>query len=134
MQAIAAMAAFFFVLKSAGWNYGEPLAATHPIYLQATTACLSAIIVMQVVNVFLCRSRRESVFRLGLFSNPLILAGIAIELTLILLIDYSPWGNALFGTAPIPWTLWLLVVPFAMGMLVLEEFRKWAGRSLTSQQ
>ena len=26
MQAIAAMAAFFFVLGAAGWSYGEPLA------------------------------------------------------------------------------------------------------------
>jgi calcium-translocating P-type ATPase len=31
MQAIAAMAAFFFVLKSGGWNYGESLSTTHPL-------------------------------------------------------------------------------------------------------
>ena len=37
---------------------GETLGARDPLYLQATTACLTAIIVMQVVNVFLCRSRR----------------------------------------------------------------------------
>ena len=31
------------------------------LYLRATTACLSAIIVMQIVNVFLCRSSVRSV-------------------------------------------------------------------------
>jgi magnesium-transporting ATPase (P-type) len=128
MQAITAMAAFFFVLKSAGWNYGESLAANSPLYLQATTACLSAIIVMQIVNVFLCRSRRESVFKFGLFSNALLIVGIAIELTLILFIDYTPWGNALFGTAPIPLAVWQFIVPFAVAMLGLEELRKWAVR------
>ena len=37
------------------------LAPQDPLYLQATTACLSAIIVMQIVNVFLCRSASRSV-------------------------------------------------------------------------
>ena len=47
LEAAAAMTAF---LRAAcrGWNYGEMLPANDPIYLQATTACLSAIIVMQV--------------------------------------------------------------------------------------
>ncbi len=61
LVAAAAMAAFFFVLNGAGWKYGQSLAAQDPVYLQATTACLSAIVVMQIVNVFLCRSATRSV-------------------------------------------------------------------------
>jgi calcium-translocating P-type ATPase len=132
VQAAAAMAAFFFVLHRGGWSYGQTFASRAPLYLQATTVCLSAIIVMQVVNVFLCRSQRESVLKFGLFTNPLILLGIAVELTIILLIDYTPWGNAIFGTAPIPLAVWLFVVPFALGMLVLEEGRKWVVRARDS--
>ncbi|MGZ4966209.1 MAG: cation-translocating P-type ATPase [Chthoniobacterales bacterium] len=124
LEASCALAAFFFVLKSGGWTYGRVLASNVPLYLQATTACLGAIIVTQIANVFLCRSRRESVFRFGLFSNPLILWGILGELTLILLIDYTPWGNAIFGTAPIPLRVWLFTLPFALMMLILEEIRK----------
>jgi magnesium-transporting ATPase (P-type) len=122
------MAAFFYVLRGGGWIYGEPLSGSDPLYLQATTACLSAIIVMQVVNVFACRDHRASAFSFGFFSNPLILAGIAAEVALILLIDYTPWGNLLFGTAPIGLDVWLFVVPFALGMLALEEARKWLVR------
>jgi magnesium-transporting ATPase (P-type) len=128
MEAAAAMAAFFFVLHAAGWRYGEELSHLDPLYLQATTATLSAIIVMQVVNVFLCRSGRESLFSLGLFDNRLILAGICAEIALILAIDYTPWGNLVFGTAPIGLNVWLFVIPFAFAMLALEEVRKWAAR------
>ena len=92
-----------------------------------------AIIVMQVANVFLCRSRRDSAFRFGLFRNPLLLLGIVVELTLILLIDYTPWGNTVFRTAPIPLAVWLFVVPFALGMLLLEEARKWIDRAKGSE-
>ena len=120
-QAIAAMAAFFFVLSGAGWQWGQTLAADSAIYRQATTACLTAIVLMQVVNVHLCRSRRASIFSLPLFGNRLITAGIVAEIALILLIDYTPAGHALFGTAPIGWSAWLIVLPFAVGMLTLEE-------------
>ena len=130
LEAAAAMAAFFFVLRAAGWNYGEMLPANDPIYLQATTACLSAIIVMQVVNVFLCRSERGSTFTRGIFFNRLILAGIAVETALILFIDYTSWGNSLFGTTPISIDVWLYVVPFALAMLLLEELRKALVRRL----
>ncbi len=128
LEAAAAMAAFFFVLRTAGWHYGETLAPTDPLYLQATTACLSAIIVMQVANLFLCRSERESGFGRRPFANRLILLGLAAEIALILAIDYTSPGNRLFGTAPIPIEVWLFVVPFAAVMLALEELRKRLAR------
>ena len=130
MEAIAAMAAFLFVLKEGGWHYGERLGFGDPLYMQATTACLSAIIVMQVVNVFLCRSERDSVFVRGIFSNRLILLGILAEIALILVIDYTPWGNRLLGTMPIPLNAWLYVAPFALAMLLAEELRKTLARHM----
>ena len=125
IEAIAAMAAFFYVLHGAGWPYGQSLAVSDPLYRQATTACLSAIIVMQIVNVFLCRSATRSVFSVGLLGNPLIGWGVILEIALILPIAYTPWGNLVFGTAPIPGQVWLFMLPFAVGLVVLEELRKW---------
>ena len=129
MEAGAAMAAYFYVLQIGGWSYGDNLASNDPLYLQSTTACLSAIIVMQAVNVFLCRDDHRSVAAGGLFTNPMILWGVAAEIGLILLIDYTPWGHRLFGTTPIPLSVWLFVFPFAVSMLILEELRKWLVRS-----
>ncbi len=128
LESAAAMAAFFFVLSAAGWRYGQPLARLDPLYLQATAACFAAVVLMQVVNVFLCRSDRASVFSAGLFSNRLIVLGIAGELLLLLAILYTPWGQAIFGASPIPGRAWLFIVPFMIGMLVLEEARKWIVR------
>jgi calcium-translocating P-type ATPase len=128
LEAAAAMAAFFFILTGGGWRYGEWPAPNDPLYMQATTACLSAIVVMQVANVFLCRSERASAFSFGPFSNRWILGGILAEAALILLIDYTPVGNRLFGTAPLGWQAWLLLVPFAAAMLALEECRKCLAR------
>ena len=78
--------------------------------------------------MFLCRSSVRSVFRLSLFSNPLILWGVALEFASLWAIGYTSWGNLVFGTAPPPDSLWLFLVPFALAMLVLEELRKWLVR------
>jgi calcium-translocating P-type ATPase len=124
LEAIAAMAAFFFVLHGGGWQYGNTLGHHDNLYLQATTACLSAIIAMQVVNVFLCRHPAMSVFSRSYRRNRLIGYGIVFELLLLALIAYTPLGNALFGTAPIDTQVWLLIISFAPAMLLLEELRK----------
>jgi sodium/potassium-transporting ATPase subunit alpha len=64
------------------------------------------------------------VFRLGLFSNRLLLAGVGVEIALILLIVYTPPGNAAFGTAGLPARAWLFMAACALAIGLLEELRK----------
>jgi magnesium-transporting ATPase (P-type) len=131
LEAAAAMAAFFFVLDAAGWRYGTPLDRNAPLYLQATSACLATIVVMQMMNLFLCRHPFKSVFSFGLLSNPYLLLGLAAELGVILFILYTPAGHWLFGTAAIGTGVWLLALAGAVLMWTLEEGRKaWLRRAL----
>jgi magnesium-transporting ATPase (P-type) len=134
MEAVAAMAAYFFVLRGGGWHPGEALGSKDFLYLQATTACLSAIVVSQIVNVYLCRDARESILRTPLLGNRLIVAGIGAEIAVILLIVYTPLGNSLFGTAPIGVGVWLFTLPFAMAILVIEEGRKAVVRAMARRR
>jgi magnesium-transporting ATPase (P-type) len=113
LEALAGMAAFFYVL-----HRGGP-------YQAATTACLSAIVVTQIVNVLLCRSgdaRSIFVSRRGGIS--FILAGIGVEVALLAVMNYTRVGQWLIGTAPIGWDVWLFILPFALLMLFAEEARK----------
>lgn len=82
---------------------------------------------MQVVNVFLCKTSGRSVFTVRLLDNRTILWGIVLEITLILAIGYTPWGNLIFGTALIALEVWLFVLSFAFRMLLLEKVRKWVA-------
>ncbi|MBF6649973.1 cation-transporting P-type ATPase [Methylobacter sp. BlB1] len=126
MEAIAAMSAYFYVLYSGGWQWGEGRDSQDPLYLKATTACFSAIIVMQIVNVFLCKTPERSVFSAPAFDNRIILGGIVLEIALVVIIDYTAWGNLIFGTLPLAPDVWLFILPFALAMLLLEEVRKFA--------
>ena len=124
IEAIACMFGFFWVLYNGGWVWGTMLPPTNVLYQQATTACLTAIIITQIGNVFACRLSKESVFRLGMFTNKLIFGGIAFEILLQLFIVYHPFGNKIFSTHPISLNTWLILLPFALLLFSAEEARK----------
>jgi magnesium-transporting ATPase (P-type) len=132
MEAAAAMAAYFFVLYNGGWHWGQSLASADPLYLQATTACFSAIIAMQIVNVFLCKNPKHSIFSASWLDNYTILWGIVLEIALLGIIVYTDWGNTIFATFPFAAEIWILILPFTLAMLLLEEFRKWLVAKFTA--
>ncbi len=128
LQAIAALLAFFCVLYLGGWTYGTPLDPRDPLYLQATTACLAAIVAAQVVNLFICRHPRNAAWTLPPFGNRLLLLGLAVELGLLVFIVFTAPGNWVFGTQAFEPGLWGLIVLLALAFGLLEETRKYALR------
>ena len=133
IEAGIAMAAFFWFLDAHGWTWGTPLDWTDPLYRQATTVTFAAIVIAQVANVFACRSERISIFRLGFLGNPFILWGIAVELVLLALIVYTPFGNLVFGTEPLPPGAWGPLALGAVGLLFADEIRKLVMESSRSK-
>lgn len=123
IQATAGFCAYFFVLLRNGWEWGDQLAGTDPVYRAATTAFFVSIIICQMADVWICRTRRESVFKVGI-KNKMILLGIGSEMTLIGLIAYTRIGNLIFGTAPLSVFELLFSVPFALLILFGDELRK----------
>lgn len=129
LEAVLAMAAYFFVLHRAGWQLNAALTGSDPIYREATTACLSAIIVSQVVNVFLCKHPDQPLLAAPLFNNRLILAGVALEIGLILVVDYTAIGQRIFLTAPLGLEVWGFILALAPVMVVGEALRRRLSRA-----
>lgn len=129
LEATAALALFFSVLGSQGWVWGQALAVDDPLYRTATTACLVGIVLAQVANVFVCRHPREPFWRQPVLANRLLLGGIAAEIALLLAIVFTPLGQAVFGTAPLAASFWLLGAGLALLLASAEEARKaWCRR------
>lgn len=126
LEAIFGIAAYFFLNFLMGWP-AVPLASEGLAYRMTTSITFAAIVLSQVGAVFACRTDRTSVFKIGLFSNRLILVGIAVEFTLLACLVFLPlpFLHNLFNTAPLPLNHlgMLLFIPFAM--LLVDEARKW---------
>jgi len=121
------MGAYFFVNILNDWP-GVPLASEGLIYKQATTMTLAAIVFCQVGAVFNCRTAKQSIFKVGLFSNKKVLFGIVFEILLLCALIYVPFLQNLFDTAPIGLKDWALLAIIPIPMVLFEEIRKAISR------
>jgi len=128
-EALFARGACFWTYWLAGWRPGLAMVAEGPLYRRATTMTLSAIVASQVGNIFACRTDRESLFRVGLFSNPPVFAGVAAEVGLLVALVLVPPLPAVFNTAPLSPSEWGVLLALPPAMLLLEEGRKWLVRT-----
>jgi potassium/sodium efflux P-type ATPase len=129
LEAAAVLTVYYFVLYQGGWRPGmqlEPNDTTfsNPLHLKAITMVFLGIVVMQIANVFACRSDRHSVFKLGFFSNKFIFLGIAFELLFAAAIIYIPFFQKVFQTTAIGWSDWAILFVFSVLIFFLEELRK----------
>ena len=124
ISTVGVLFAYFYVLYKGGWQWGMVLPMDNPLTRQASTATFLGIVLMQIGNVFACRSSRESIFKSGFFSNRLIVIGIIVEVLLSAIIIYLPPANRMFGTEPLGIDVWLILIPFSIGLLLVEELRK----------
>ncbi|KAJ1994536.1 hypothetical protein H4R33_000242 [Dimargaris cristalligena] len=60
--------------------------------------------------------------------NPVIFISWAISIGLCLIIIYVPFVNNVFNTRPIPVAFFFMPIAYALGMLTLDELRKWMVR------
>jgi sodium/potassium-transporting ATPase subunit alpha len=128
LQAAAGFFSYFAVLTMGGWTWGQQLAADDPLYLKAVTAFFASIIICQIADVFICRTRRDSVLKKGLFSNRFVLLGIVSELLLLGNIVYNPYTQKIFGTHPLTLFELSLSLPFALWIFFGDELRKYLIR------
>ncbi|WP_404816235.1 cation-translocating P-type ATPase [Streptomyces thermolineatus] len=129
--AALAMSGFFFVLLRAGWRPGDPTGPGEPLnhaYRQATTMTFLGMITGQIGTAFAARTERVSLRSIGVFSNRLLLWGIAFELALAALFIYTPPFQSLLGTAALTPAMLALTVPFPFVVWGADEIRRWLLR------
>jgi len=130
IQSVFAMAGFLFVLLSHGWSWGDaswmsPASPHYAVYREALTMTQAAIVFGQVANGLGCRTERESLFKVGLFTNRFLLLGEAVGILIILAISYVPFIADIFKTGPLTLVDWIYLVLSAVVLFFAEEARKW---------
>jgi Ca2+-transporting ATPase len=91
------------------------------------TMVFSVLCLSQLGNVFAIRSEKESLFKIGLFSNKVLLFSVIFSVFLQLAVIYLPIFNKVFHTQPL--SLQELIITFALSTVVfiaveVEKFIK----------
>ncbi len=92
---------------------------------EARTVVVNGVILIEMFYLLNSRSLRESIFRVGFFSNRWILIGIASIIMLQIFYTYLPVMNSLFRSAPISIESWARLVAVALSAFVIVELEKW---------
>jgi calcium-translocating P-type ATPase len=131
MVAGLSLAGFFYVLTRAGWHEGDPVGAGEPLhdaYLQATTMTFLGMIAGQIGTAFAVRTRRASLFSIGVFSNRYLLYAIVAELALAAVFVYAPPMQSLLGTAALPLHDLAFLAPYPFIVWGADESRRFLIR------
>ncbi len=92
---------------------------------EARTVAVNVVIFVEIFYLFNVRSLSRSPFALGFFSNAWAVLGAGLMVLIQLVFTYAPFMNALFGSAPITFDLWLDVLGVGLAAFVLIEIEKW---------
>jgi Ca2+-transporting ATPase len=77
---------------------------------EARTVGMCTLVVSQLIHAFDARSETRSVWQLGLFTNPALVAATASSMGVLLAVLYAPALAALFHAVPLGPLAWFLVV------------------------
>ena len=124
LESIISLGGYFFVNVLNGWP-NVPLASSGVVYQKATTMALASIVFCQIGVVLCARTEQESMFHVGLTSNPYIVRGILVEILLIVLLTYVPFLQTFFQTVSLNPVDWIYLVCCPLPIVALDELRKY---------
>lgn len=94
----------------------------------ATTVFHAGVVMAQIGNAFTCRTEKEKVHRLGVFSNRFLWLGISVEIALLLLLIYVQPLADLFEHLPLPVEYWVGLSLYPLVLFGLDRIRKSIAR------
>ncbi|XP_011883537.1 PREDICTED: sodium/potassium-transporting ATPase subunit alpha-like [Vollenhovia emeryi] len=93
------------------------------------TAFFVSIVIAQLADAMVCKTRRNSLLRQGM-GNWALNLGLLLEIALACVVCYAPYMDRILKTYPLKPEWWLLGVPYAIVILIYEELRKrWVRRN-----
>lgn len=125
---MTAGAVFLFRLEYA--RYLDAGASEAFALAEAQTLALTTIIMFQIFYLLNCRSLRDSILRIGMFSNPWIFGGIGLLLLFQAAFVYLPPMQRIFDSAPLDVREILIATGMGATILPAIALEKWVlGRS-----
>ena len=131
VSAVLVTSAFVWSLLRNGWTPGADVSSgspLHDVYAHATTLAFAGIVVCQIGTAMAARTDRVSLLRIGVFSNRLLLGGIAFELLVAAAAIYLPVAHTLLGTRSLGLTDLFVLAFFPIIVWAADELYRWLGR------
>ena len=107
------------------WLFNNYLASAPA---KAWTISLTVLAVFQWFNAWNCRFEDKSIFQTNFFANKFLVGATALVIGLQFLAVYNPLMQKILHTVPLNLADWLVVIPIAASIIMVEEVRKFFHR------
>jgi cation-transporting P-type ATPase F len=94
----------------------------------ARTMAVNVFVFGEMFYLFTCRSMKQSIWKLGIFSNKWLLAGVAVMALLQVVYTYSPVFNRVFDSHPMGIIEWSMVLGNSTLIIIVVGFEKYLTR------
>ena len=101
---------------------------------RARTAAFIVLACSQLFHSFNCRNNRESIFKIGFFTNKKLILAVLISFGLQMLVVYQPFLQTIFKTEPLgafDWGLVLLISSFPLWAMEIVKFIRSANGAVS---
>ncbi len=95
---------------------------------KAWTIALTTLAVGHWFNAWSCRHESKSLFQMNPFSNKFLVGATFTIIFFQLLAVYNPLMQKFLRTAPLELSEWLIIIPVAASIVLVEEIRKFFYR------
>jgi magnesium-transporting ATPase (P-type) len=123
---------FLFKLQYSGGAAGDSEAQA--ALARAQTTSVTFVIMFQIFYMLNCRSLKDSLLKIGLFSNKFIFVGIGVVLLLQAVFIYAPFMQKIFNTVPLSINEILYAVGFGFVILPIIGIEKWIHSRITRRK
>lgn len=123
-QSLAIFASVFiaFVLGKGGFSdTGEEMLT------MGRTYAFTTLILAELFRSFSARSERISIFKLGLFSNKILVKAFLFSLIMLFAVVYIPFLQPIFSTQTLGLSDWVIIAPLSLVPFVTAELIKIIG-------
>jgi Ca2+-transporting ATPase len=95
-----------------------------PPYVYAMTMAFTTMVMFEMFNVYMCRSDKYTLHKVGFFKNKYLNISVIFSLALQLIVIYTPFAEIAFETRNLIAIDWLFVVAASCIPLVAGEIGK----------
>ena len=92
------------------------------------TIALTTMAIFQWFNAWNCRSESKSIFQMNPFSNKFLVGATMVVISLQIFAVYNPFMQKILHTTPLSLSEWLIIIPVASSIILVEEIRKFIYR------
>ncbi|TKR89800.1 hypothetical protein L596_013847 [Steinernema carpocapsae] len=107
------------------WGKSFTTAEQVDIRYQAAAACYITTVTCQGWHIWMCKTRRTSMFTHGIFRNSTTVLAVVIEMAILCFLVYTPGVKFVTGSSSPPFEIWFFSFGVAFLLLIYNETRKF---------